>query len=169
MLTQEYAMTGTGPAILSQTAATDLPETEVLDTRFGKITLSRKNPITFPNGLLGMPDKLQFCLTSLPSEKLARFKLLQSVEDVGLSFVVLPLDIDNPMIDRADVDQACAELDMSIENIAMMLMVTVYRDGSFVRMSANTRAPLIMNVRTKSAVQYVFHNSKYQIRQPISI
>lgn len=169
MFTQEYAMTGTGPAVLSQTAINDLPEQEVVDTRFGKVTLSRKQPITFPTGMLGMPDRFQFCLTTLPSEKLARFKLLQSLDDKELSFVVLPLDIENPMIDRADIEQACKDLDMSIESLAMMLVVTVYREGTFVRISANTRAPIFMNVERKTAAQYVFHNSKYQIRQPIAL
>lgn len=169
MLTQEYAMTGTGPAVLSQTAMNDVPDTEVIETRFGQVTLYRKNPITFPNGLLGMPDKFQFCLTSFPSERLSRFKLLQSLEDQALSFIMLPVDIENPMIDRADIEQACRDLDMSIENVAMLLIVTVYREGSLVRMSVNTRAPVFMNVQRRLASQYVFHNSKYQIRQPIAI
>ena len=169
MLRQEYAMTGTGPAVLSQTAIEDVPETEVIDTRFGKVTLYRKNPITFPNGVLGMPDKFQFCLTSFPSEKLSRFKLLQSIEDKELSFIMLPLEINNTMIDREDIDQACKDLDMAPDNVALLLVVSVQREGNVVHMSVNTRAPVFMNVQRRLAAQYVFHNSKYQIRQAITL
>lgn len=169
MLTQEYAMTGTGPAILSQTAVADVPDTEIIDTRFGKVTLYRKNPIVFPNGILGMPDKFQFCLTSFPSEKLSRFKLLQSLEDHALSFIMLPVELDNALIDRADVEQACKDLDLAPDNTALLLMVTVNREAGALHMSVNTRAPVFMNVQRRLASQYVFHNAKYQIRQPVTI
>lgn len=162
-------MTGTGPAVLSQAAIEETAETEVIETRFGKVTLFRKNPIIFPNGVLGMPDKFQFCLTSFPSEKLSRFKLLQSLEDNELSFILLPLEIDNALIDRADIDQACKDLDMAPENVALLLIVSVNREGSVVTMSVNTRAPIFMNVQRRLAAQYVFHNAKYQIRQPVSL
>lgn len=169
MLTQEYAMTGTGPAILSQTAVTETPDTEVIDTRFGKVTLYRKNPIVFPNGVLGMPDKFQFCLTSFPSEKLSRFKLLQSLDDHALSFIMLPVELDTSLIDRADIDQACKDLDLSADNAALLLIVTVSREAGAVQMSVNTRAPIFMNVQRRLASQYVFHNAKYQIRQPVTL
>lgn len=169
MLRQEYTMTGTGPAVLSQTAIDETPETEIVETRFGKVTLYKKNPIIFPNGILGMPDKFQFCLTSFPSEKLTRFKLLQSLEDANLSFIMLPVGVDNTLIERADIDQACKDLDLSADNTALLLIVTVHREGAVVNVSVNTRAPIFMNVQRRLASQYVFHNTKYQIRQPISI
>ncbi len=169
MLRQEYTMTGTGPAILSQTAIDESPESEVVDTRFGKVTLYRKSPIVFPNGLLGMPDRFQFCLTSFPGEKLARFKLLQSLEDMNLSFIMLPVEVDNELIERADIEQACKDLDMATESLALLLIVTVQREAGNVLLSVNARAPIFMNVQKRVAAQYVFHNAKYQIRQPIAV
>jgi len=109
MLTEEYYMTGNAPAMATPPAIQEVPETETLDTRFGKITVNRKNPITFPNGMLGVPDRFLFCLTSFPSEKLARFKLLQSLDEAELSFIMLPIEIDNPIIARDDIEIACRE------------------------------------------------------------
>lgn len=160
-------MTGAGPAALSPLTVQEQSDNEVINTRFGKVSIYRKSPITFPNGMLGMPDKFQFCLTSFPSEKLARFKLLQSLEDDNLSFITLPLDVDNALIDRVDIEQACRDLDVTVENVAILLIVSVQRDTSGVQMSVNTRAPIFMNVSRRLAAQYVFHNAKYQIRQPI--
>lgn len=167
MLRQELAMTGAGPAMMGPLTTRDEAEGEVMHTRFGKVTIFRKSPITFPNGMLGMPDKFQFCLTSFPSEKLARFKLLQSLEDEALSFITLPVDVENSFIDRADIEQACRDLDVALDNVAILLVVSVQRDANGVQMSVNTRAPLFMNVSRRLAAQYVFHNVKYQIRQAI--
>jgi len=160
-------MTGAGPAVLGPLTVREDADGEVVNTRFGKVTIYRKSPITFPNGVLGMPDKFQFCLTTFPSEKLARFKLLQSLEDDNLSFITLPVDIDNTLIERADIEQACRDLDIAVDNVAILLIVSVQRDAAGVQLSVNTRAPLFMHVSRRLAAQYVFHNPKYQIRQPI--
>ena len=170
MTEQEMRMTGSGPATMPpQSMPEDSGETETIDTRFGKVTIFRKNPIVFPNGLLGMPDKFEYCLTKFPSEKLARFKLLQSLEDNELSFITLPVDLENPIIDKSDVMTACKDLEISSEELTMLLVVTVHRTPSAVRLSVNARAPIFINTPRRVATQYVFHNNKYQIQHMITL
>lgn len=169
MLRQEYAMTGTQGVVAHQAAMKDLPNSEVIETRFGSVTIERRNPINFPNGLLGMPDKFLFSLVAFPSKKLSKFKLLQSLDDLALSFITLPIALDNPFIDKADIDIACKDLDIAQELLSMLLIVTVTREASGVRLSANTRAPLFLHLERKLASQYVFHNTKYEIRHPITL
>lgn len=145
-----------------------LPDKEEIDTRFGRVTIFRKDPINFPHGLLGMPDRFQFCLTNFPSEKLARFRLLQSLDDLALSFITLPVDIDNPIIDVEDIRQGCKDLDIKEDNLAMLLIVSVHRTASAVRLSVNARAPLMLDATRRVATQYVFHNSKYRVQHFIT-
>ena len=166
----EVMMTGSGPAVLSQS----LPDTatvvaEEIETRFGRVTIHRNQPIIFPNGMLGIPDRMQYCLTRFPSEKMARFKLLQSLEDLQLSFITLPVDIINPMIDQVDMEQAARDLDIAIGGLAALLVVTVHRESGVAKLSVNARAPILINVNRRVAVQYVFPNTKYLIRQPLTI
>lgn len=165
---QEIRMTGSGNVAMPPQMPNDVADTEVVNTRFGKVTVFRKNPVVFPNGLLGMPDKFEFCLTKFPSEKLARFKLLQSLDDLELSFITLPVEMDNAIIDKADIQAACKDLEIRQEDLSLLLIVTVHRTSSAVRLSVNARAPIFINTPRRIATQYVFHSNKYQIQHMIT-
>lgn len=142
---------------------------EVIDTRFGKVEIYRQNPIVFPNGLLGMPDKFEFCLTNFPSDKLKRFKLLQSLDDLDLSFITLPVELANPIVEKADIENACRDLELPIGELTLLFIVTVHRQPNGVQLSVNARAPIFVHSMRRIATQYVFHNNKYQIQHVISM
>jgi flagellar assembly factor FliW len=144
-------------------------EAEDIETRFGRVTVNPRNPIFFPSGLLGIPDRHRFCLTHFPSEKMARFKLLQSLEDEALSFITLPIDVNNPIIDRVDLEQAARDLEMPLDDVAVLLIVTVHRESGVAKLSVNARAPVLMQASRRVAAQHVFSHTKYLIRQPLSI
>lgn len=162
-------MTGSGPAVINPGMTPEKPEAEAVDTRFGTVTVYRNQPIIFPNGLLGLPDKNQFCLTSFPSEKMARFKLLQSLEDAKLSFITLPVEMQNPIVERADMEQAARDLDIPAEHLLALFVVSVHREAGVVKLSVNARAPILMHAMRRVATQFVFHNPKYQIRQALTL
>ena len=166
----EIRMTGSGPLVVPQSAQVEDPaETEQLQTRFGIVTIYRKNPIVFPHGMLGMPDRFQFCLTSFPAEKMKRFKMLQSLDDNDLSFITLPIDIENPIIDATDIVQGCKDLSIEEKHLALLLIVSVHRTPGAVRLSVNARAPLFMDAVRRVATQYVFHNNKYKVQHFITM
>lgn len=161
-------MTGSGMmAGHPMMAASD--KAEALETRFGRITINHANAIFFASGLLGLPDKQRFCLTHFPSTKMARFKLLQSLEDEALSFITLPVDVHNPIIEKSDIEQAARDLEMPLDDMAVLLLVTVHRESGAARLSVNARAPVLMQVSRRVATQYVFSHTKYLIRQPLSV
>lgn len=160
-------MSGSGPAMMSPGAMPERSESEVIDTRFGKVTIFRNNPIVLPNGMLGQPDKNQFCLSNFPSEKMARFKLLQSLDDLALSFITLPVELNNPIVDRADMEQAARDLNIPADQLVSLFVVSVHREAGAVKLSVNARAPIMLDAVRRVATQHVFHNAKYQIRQPL--
>ncbi len=143
-------------------------EPDVIDTRFGKVVLQKNNPIVFPRGLLGMPDKFHFFLTEFPSEKLEKFKLLQCLDDYALSFITLPLDVHNGIITTEDLSLACTELGIAKESLAVLLIVTVHRTPSKVTLSVNARAPVLIDSSARIAVQHVFQSDKYKVQHVIS-
>lgn len=172
MYTGEARMTGTNKAFVAEGTAelvAGAPETEIMETRFGKVSLSRKQPIVFASGLLGLPDKTQFALVPFPAKKFERFQLLQSLDDAALSFITLPLDLDNGIIARAELEQAGADLNIEIQALAVLLIVSVHRETTGVRLSVNARAPILMHAQSKTAHQYVFASSKYSIRHVIAL
>jgi flagellar assembly factor FliW len=140
---------------------------EVVDTRFGKIPLQRHNPIIFPRGLLGMPDRFHFFLTEFPSAHMSRFKLLQSLDDYSLSFITLPIGLQNDLVLAEDITAACREMEIEIEHLALLLIVSVQRAPGRVTLTVNARAPIFINSNMRLATQHVFQSDKYQVQQPI--
>ncbi len=171
MITGEMRMTGTNAVVMGSAGAladeaADVVQT--IETRFGAVKVSRKQPIVFTSGLLGMPDKTQFALVAFPNKKFERFSLLQSLDDDALSFITLPLDVDNGIIARADLEQGARDLGIAAESLAVLLIVSVHRETTGVRLSVNARAPILMHAQKKTAHQYVFASSQYNIRHAIA-
>jgi flagellar assembly factor FliW len=172
MLTGEMRMTGSGTAMFAQAALQAQPlaaEKEQIESRFGVVQLSLADAITFGSGLLGMPDKNKFCLVPFPSEKMANFSLLQSVEDKTLSFITLPMEVENTIVDKADIAQAAKDLSIPLEHLALLLIVSVHREAAGVRLSVNARAPLFLHAELRTGTQYVFPSNKYNIRHMITL
>lgn len=146
----------------------NLPEgAEIVETRFGRISIQREKSLYIPNGLLGIPGN-SFCLAAFPEGKLEQFRILQCLDDMELSFAVLPLGWENPLIEAKDMEAGCRDLGIEKDNLLMLLIVTVHREPERVQISANVRAPLLIDVQTRQGTQYVFTNPKYQIRQVIN-
>jgi flagellar assembly factor FliW len=137
-------------------------------TRFGKVSLQLDKAIEFSKGMLGMPDKKKFCLTEFPNERFSQFKLMQSLEDNELAFITFPIDVSNPYIEAKDIEEACATLEISMGALAMLLVVTVHRRVDGISLSANARAPLLIDTAKQTAVQYVLPNNAYDIRHPLN-
>lgn len=166
----EVAMSGTSPAAFNPSmVAPEYPEKLTIESRFGAITIQPAQAITFPTGLLGMPGFMQFCLARFPSEKMARFSIMQSLTDHELAFITLPVDVDNPIIEKDDLTQAARDLNLALEDLVVLLVVSVHRESGAAQLSVNARAPLLVRPSLKLAAQYVFPHTKYQIRQPLSL
>ena len=62
---------------------------------------------------------------------------------------------------------ACKELGMAVENLVVLLMVTVQRTPS-TRITVNARAPLLIDSSARLAAQYVFPSDRYQVQHLIT-
>lgn len=144
------------------------PQVDKIESRFGTISVDVEKGILFPVGLLGMPDKHHFVLTDFPNPKLKQFKLLQSLDDPELSFITLPIDIDNGIVEVEDIENACRDMEIPAEDLAMVLIVSVHRGLNGVQLSVNARAPIFIDTERQAAAQYVFTSSKYQVQHFIT-
>ena len=157
------------PAVVDA-ALKETTEKETIETRFGEVEIATENPIIFPQGLLGIAGNFEYALTDFPSEKLARFKLLQSLNDMSVSFITLPLPLDNKLIEREDLEKAARDVGVEdMEQLTILLVVSVHRSPTETKLSVNTRAPLLVYVPTRAAVQYVFQNSKYNVQETLAL
>jgi flagellar assembly factor FliW len=147
------------------TGADSQAEGEItIQSRFGDVIVDTRKSISFPRGLLGMPDRFRFILANFPSEKMQQFKLLQSLDEKELSFITLPVDIQNPIIAEADLRAAFKDLQVSEQQAAILLIVSVHRTPTQVKLSVNARAPLIVDAERRIGVQHVFQNDNYKVQ-----
>jgi len=140
---------------------------DTIQSRFGEISVDVSRAISFPRGLLGMPDKSNFVLTNFNSQKMEQFKLLQSLDETQLSFITLPLALKNNIIAAEDIQQAATDLQIAPDDLVILLIVSVHRSPGSVKLSVNSRAPLFLDVKHKFGTQYVFQNDSYKVQHSI--
>ena len=139
-------------------------------SRFGEIHADVTKSIYFPKGILGFPENLHFVLLNFPhaDESLQQFKILQCLNDHSISFPVIPAGFKNDFIDAADMEECISSVEVKKENFAMLFITSSQKQGEgLFRLFMNTKAPIVIDTSIQMAVQYVFTNNKYSIRQPL--
>lgn len=141
---------------------------EVILSRFGEIAIDTRNALHFPKGMLGLPQAQSFVLANFPSEKMQQFKLLQCLDDLSLSFICLPLALENTIIRREDALNVCREMNIRQDDLVMLLVVCVHRTPEMTRLSVNARAPVFIDAERKGGTQYVFPQDHYRVQHFIN-
>ncbi len=139
----------------------------IIESRFGTLAVAAQNAVTFPRGLLGFGELHSYALADLDDPRFAQFKVLQSLEDAQLSFLVLPVDPASGLITPADLAAACETLSIAVEDVAILLVITV-RKSQDVGVTANLRAPLLIDTAGRTGVQYVLPGNRYPVRYRLS-
>lgn len=142
-------------------------ESQVIESRFGTIEITPESIITLPNGLLGFAEFHEFGLASLPEGRHPQFRVLQCLNSAELAFLVAPLNMDSGAIEKNDLSEACTTLGITIDRLAILLIVTVRRDENGAQVSVNMRAPLFVDTARNIARQYVMPSNKYSIRHTL--
>ncbi len=129
--------------------------------RFGQLTVGDDELITIPQGILGFPEEQKFCLVDPGDETLILW--LQSVEKPDVVFPIL-----EPKIFRPDYTArlSAAELrELKLENInqsAVFSILTIPEDVT--QMTANLKAPVVLNLKAQIAKQVVLQENEYSIK-----
>lgn len=140
-----------------------------VETRFGLVSFDPGKVITLPRGLLGFHDYQEFILIDPPNQPIQQFKLLQCVTRPEFGLFVLPLDDQDAALDARDRTETCERLGIAPADAAFVLVVTIRHTGDGLTMSANQRAPIVIDTRNFVAYQYVMPNDKYEIRHPLQV
>lgn len=132
--------------------------------RFGTIDVTESEIIHLSNGLLGFPHYTKFCLVDPGDDVLILW--LQSLENPGIAFPIL-----EPKVFKLDytVRLSAQELrELKLENInhsAVFSVLTIPEDVA--QMTANLKAPLVINLREKIAKQVVLQENEFSIKHPM--
>ncbi|MGO1117864.1 flagellar assembly protein FliW [Rhodovibrionaceae bacterium A322] len=145
------------------------PSTTVVETRFGVYEFTNANSLFMPQGLLGFSRNKHFGLANLPQAQLDTFKLLQSLEDPQLSFVVTPLMEESGLIAETDLNDMLDSQGIDKEDSAFLLLVTMRQTPTGFDMTVNLRAPIVVDLINRSARQVVLHNADYDLRHALPL
>jgi len=132
---------------------------------FGEIEIDEKTIIVFEEGIPGFDDTKKFVILN-DSENDTPFKWLQAVDEVYPALAMIsPFEIN--MDYEIDVDSNTIDL-LGIKNtddVVIYSVVVIPEDVS--KMTANLRAPIIINVANNKGCQMIMDNSSYQVKHYI--
>ncbi len=131
---------------------------------FGEIELAEDKIIDFESGILGFEDYKRYTiLYDSEREENPAVSWLQSLDEPALAIPVISplliLEDYNPQID----DEFLKPLgEITEDNTVVLISVTVPSD--ITKISANLRAPFIINSDEKKGSQVIVENSDYAIK-----
>ena len=135
---------------------------EIETTRFGRIAVDDERIITFPRGLLGFPNHMQFALIQTGEENY--FFWLQSVEDPNLAFVVTDPSTFFKDYEVPVRDEMTADLQLTDMRYAQVFVICNKVDEW---LTGNLLGPIVVNAQNRVAHQVVLTDKKWTTRQPL--
>lgn len=134
---------------------------------FGEIDLAEDKVLTFEDGLIGFEDCKRYTILYNNEEgENNTISWLQSLDMQELALpVISPLSVMadyNPIVE----DEVLKPLgELTEENVIILLTLSVPSD--ITKMSANLKAPLVINADTKKGCQIIAENPDYVVKYNI--
>jgi flagellar assembly factor FliW len=137
---------------------------QIQTSRFGSVTVNDEDVLNFPEGLLGFNELRRFILLDDPSDEI--FAWLQSCEEPGVAFPLLEPELFAPNYVVHLTKHDLEALSISgIREIRCFAIITIPADPT--QMTANLKAPIVINVSKRIARQCVLQDNSLAIREPI--
>ncbi|MBF0558726.1 MAG: flagellar assembly protein FliW [Nitrospirae bacterium] len=129
-------------------------------TRFGEIEIEDNKIITFPLGIPGFGDLKRYVLIDYKDP----VQWLHAVDDPAVAFIVV-----SPFIMFQDYsvdikDDAETFLDIKSAHDTVVLVILTVMDNII---TANLKAPLVMNSSNFTAVQILLDDERYEFKTPL--
>lgn len=138
----------------------------LLDTkRFGQIEIDENGILEFPEGIPGFEDVKKFVLLGSSDEN-SLFQWLQAVDNTDLTFVVVePKRIWSDY--EVDVDEEDVKM-LGIDKESKVLVFSIVVVPEEVeKMTANLKAPILINASNKKGKQVIMDSCRYGIKNYI--
>lgn len=120
-----------------------------------------------PVGMLGFPDQRRFVI--IQHKENSPFFWYQSVDDPTLAFVITSPFAFKPDYE-IDIDDVLEEMSWNeemVDNNLELYVVINIPEGSPHKMTANLIGPILVNSKTRQAVQMVIPDSLYSHKFPL--
>lgn len=133
---------------------------------FGEIETDDAKNIYFENGLMGFENCRNFLLIH-DAEKSGKTAIswLQSIEEPDMAITVMdPLKLLN--YDPVVEDELLKSIgDLSQNELLVLVTLTIPSD--ITKMTANLKAPIVVNAATYKGCQLIVENDEYKVKHPV--
>ena len=137
---------------------------KVITTRFGELEVQESELFQIPEGILGFESLKDFFFVDPNDQTLILW--LQSKDEAALAFPVIEPKIFNPEYSLKLLPLELESLELEdLKDASVYCILTIPKQVT--EMSANLKAPLIINNKTKKGRQIVLQDSKLEVKYPI--
>ena len=141
---------------------------QIETTRFGKLEIDEKEIISMVEPIIGFPHTSSFVLLDHKTKKwITPFKWLQSVDDPALAFVLLPAQLVEPSYRVAITRDEAAKLKITEPTDAEVWVMLVIPPNEPKKMTANLKAPVVINRKERLGKQLVLVDSQYSTKHRV--
>ena len=137
---------------------------DVKTSRFGTIKINESDLITLKEGILGFEEETNFCIIDPNDQTLILW--LQSTKNPAIAFPIV-----EPQIFRNDYNTELLASDLNslkiTENTRPITYVILTIPSDISLMSANFKAPIVINSNNSEARQIVLQNNKLEVKRPV--
>lgn len=127
----------------------------------GEVEINNNEIITFKDGLLGFKEYRQYVILPLNDE--TPFLTMQCIEEPALAFIVMsPFDFKKDYEFELSAE-VIAALEIQGEEQVELYSILVIPE-KMMDMTANLKAPIVINIQNKQAKQVILENTDYPIK-----
>lgn len=139
---------------------------EIISPIHGKITYEENEIITFEKGIPGFPNLKKYIIREALEDSL--FSIIQSVEDKDIGFVLISpftvkenyeINLNEEIIKNLNIQKE--------EDVILYSLVTL--NENMENITANLKAPLVININNKKGEQYILDKEEYDIKTKVFI
>lgn len=133
---------------------------------FGEVEIDENKIITFENGILGFEEYKKYTLIFDSANESKTIMWLQCLDEQALALPVIdPLLITEDYAPMIEDELLNAIGGVNEDNMYVLVALTVPAD--ITKMTANYKAPIIINSDTLKGMQLVVENEDYKVKFPI--
>ena len=132
--------------------------------RFGEVSYTSEDILFFPRGIPAFEDRHEWILAGNDDSAI---RWLQSLDDETLALPVTSPDAVRPDYNaRIPEDELKLVGSMDPADLALLIVVSIPEAAPW-DMTANLRAPILINIKTRKAVQVIALNEEYPVRHVV--
>ncbi len=131
---------------------------------FGEIDLEEDKIISFEQGILGFSDCKKYAIIyDNESGERPDITWLQSIDEPALAIPVISPFLIRPEYNPTVEDELLSPIgEVNTENLVVLVSITVPNDTT--KISANLKAPFVINSETKKGCQVIVEDPSFEIK-----